>query len=84
MTQFSIPAWLNNQNINCHILYLFKDIQLTAANDEHYFIFEDIVYKTILCFSRDSEVAINSNQIKFYHLQNQILVKKKFQKNLQL
>lgn len=31
-------------------------MQLTARNDDQYFVFEDILYKTMLCFSRDSEI----------------------------
>jgi hypothetical protein len=33
-----------------------KDVQLTAANDDQYFIFEDMIYQAMLCFSRDTEV----------------------------
>ncbi|XP_043797622.1 TBC1 domain family member 19 [Apis laboriosa] len=33
-----------------------NDVQLTARNDDQYFVFEDVLYKTMLCFSRDSEV----------------------------
>ncbi|XP_048513763.1 TBC1 domain family member 19 isoform X2 [Athalia rosae] len=35
---------------------IIKDVQLTASNDDQYFVFEDVLYKTMLCFSRDSEV----------------------------
>ncbi|XP_043482486.1 TBC1 domain family member 19 [Leptopilina heterotoma] len=35
---------------------IIKDVQLTARNDDQYFVFEDILYQTMLCFSRDSEV----------------------------
>ncbi|XP_071871913.1 TBC1 domain family member 19 [Bombus fervidus] len=35
---------------------IIKDVQLTARNDDQYFVFEDVLYKTMLCFSRDSEV----------------------------
>lgn len=38
------------------ICFLFQDVQLTARNDDQYFVFEDVLYKTMLCFSRDSEV----------------------------
>ncbi len=34
-----------------------KDVQLTAANDDQYFIFEDMIYQAMLCFSRDTEVS---------------------------
>ncbi|KAH0956512.1 hypothetical protein HN011_001847 [Eciton burchellii] len=37
---------------------IIMDVQLTARNDDQYFVFEDILYKTMLCFSRDSEVLI--------------------------
>lgn len=29
---------------------------MTARNDDQYFVFEDLLYKTMLCFSRDSEI----------------------------
>ena len=35
---------------------IIKDVQLTAANDDQYFIFEDQIYQAMLCFSRDTEV----------------------------
>ncbi|XP_037928020.1 TBC1 domain family member 19 isoform X2 [Teleopsis dalmanni] len=35
---------------------VFKDIQLTASNDDQYFVFEDILYQILLCFSRDEYV----------------------------
>ncbi|CAB0037149.1 unnamed protein product [Trichogramma brassicae] len=35
---------------------IIKDVQLTASNDDQYFVFEDLLYKTMLSFSRDSEV----------------------------
>lgn len=36
---------------------VFKDIQLTASNDDQYFVFEDVLYQVMLCFSRDSEIS---------------------------
>lgn len=33
-----------------------KDIHLTASNDDQYFVFEDVLYQVMLCFSRDIEV----------------------------
>ncbi|XP_055376064.1 TBC1 domain family member 19 [Condylostylus longicornis] len=36
---------------------VFKDIQLTASNDDQYFVFEDVLYQVMLCFSRDTEIA---------------------------
>ncbi|XP_023348029.1 TBC1 domain family member 19 [Eurytemora carolleeae] len=36
---------------------IIKDIELNAANDDQYFIFDDMIYKTMLCFSRDTQVA---------------------------
>lgn len=35
---------------------IFKDIQLTATNDDQYFVFEDVLYQVMLCFSRDVEI----------------------------
>ncbi|CAK1578846.1 unnamed protein product [Parnassius mnemosyne] len=35
---------------------IFKDVQLTASNDDQYFVFEDLLYQVMLCFSRDGEV----------------------------
>ncbi|XP_055919888.1 TBC1 domain family member 19 [Eupeodes corollae] len=36
---------------------IFKDIQLTASNDDQYFVFEDVLYQAMLCFSRDWEIS---------------------------
>ncbi|CAF4853608.1 unnamed protein product [Pieris macdunnoughi] len=38
---------------------IFKDVQLTASNDDQYFVFEDLLYQVMLCFSRDSDVLQN-------------------------
>ncbi|XP_071452876.1 TBC1 domain family member 19 isoform X1 [Hetaerina americana] len=35
---------------------IFKDVQLTASNDDQYFVFEDVLYQVMLCFSRDTEI----------------------------
>ncbi|XP_066993745.1 TBC1 domain family member 19 [Anabrus simplex] len=35
---------------------IIKDVQLTASNDDQYFVFEDVLYQVMLCFSRDTEV----------------------------
>ncbi|XP_012547190.1 TBC1 domain family member 19 isoform X1 [Bombyx mori] len=35
---------------------IFKDVQLTASNDDQYFVFEDVLYQVMLCFSRDCDV----------------------------
>lgn len=35
---------------------IIKDIQLTASNDDQYFVFEDVLYQILLCFSRDNEI----------------------------
>ncbi|XP_026747469.1 TBC1 domain family member 19 isoform X1 [Trichoplusia ni] len=35
---------------------IFKDVQLTASNDDQYFVFEDLLYQVMLCFSRDIEI----------------------------
>ncbi|CAL8116056.1 unnamed protein product [Orchesella dallaii] len=32
---------------------ILKDVQLTAANDDQYFVFEDSLYQVLLCFTRD-------------------------------
>lgn len=52
---------------------VFKDVQLTATNDDQYFVFEDIIYQVMLCFSRDTEIAemikndfISSAKLKQY------------------
>ncbi|CAA9999146.1 unnamed protein product [Nesidiocoris tenuis] len=33
-----------------------QDVQLTASNDHQYFVFEDVLYQVMLCFSRDTAV----------------------------
>ncbi|CAG9856850.1 unnamed protein product [Phyllotreta striolata] len=38
---------------------IIKDISLTASNDDQYFVFEDVLYQVMLCFSRDSEILKN-------------------------
>ncbi|XP_025835400.1 TBC1 domain family member 19 [Agrilus planipennis] len=35
---------------------VIKDIHLTASNDDQYFVFEDVLYQVLLCFTRDSQV----------------------------
>nr|XP_029708933.1 TBC1 domain family member 19-like isoform X2 [Aedes albopictus] len=52
---------------------VFKDVQLTATNDDRYFVFEDVLYQIMLCFSRDSEISqmiqtefTNSAKVKQY------------------
>ncbi|KAK6636796.1 hypothetical protein RUM43_010459 [Polyplax serrata] len=35
---------------------IIKDVQLTASNDDQYFVFEDVLYQVMLCFSRDADV----------------------------
>lgn len=35
---------------------IIKDIHLTASNDDQYFVFEDVLYQVMLCFSRDGEI----------------------------
>ncbi|XP_064608435.1 TBC1 domain family member 19-like [Liolophura sinensis] len=35
---------------------LYKDVKLTATNDDHYFVFEDFLYQVLLPFSRDTKV----------------------------
>lgn len=36
---------------------VFKDVQLTATNDDQYFVYEDVLYQVMLCFSRDAEIS---------------------------
>lgn len=54
---------------------IFKDIQLTATNDDQYFVFEDITYQVMLCFSRDTEIAelikvdpVTASKLKQYEI----------------
>lgn len=35
---------------------IIKDVQLTAGNDDNYFVFADVLLQTLLCFSRDTEI----------------------------
>ncbi|XP_040191091.1 TBC1 domain family member 19 [Rana temporaria] len=35
---------------------IYKDVKLTASNDDYYFVFEDYLYQVLLCFSRDTFV----------------------------
>ncbi|XP_022079609.1 TBC1 domain family member 19-like [Acanthaster planci] len=35
---------------------LYKDVKLTATNDDQYFVFEDLLYQVLLVFSRDTQV----------------------------
>uniref|UniRef100_A0A3Q2QT79 TBC1 domain family, member 19 n=1 Tax=Fundulus heteroclitus TaxID=8078 RepID=A0A3Q2QT79_FUNHE len=35
---------------------IYKDVKLTASNDDYYFVFEDFLYQVLLCFSRDTGV----------------------------
>lgn len=35
---------------------IIKDINLTASNDDQYFVFEDVLYQIMLCFLRDGEI----------------------------
>nr|XP_028599431.1 TBC1 domain family member 19 isoform X2 [Podarcis muralis] len=35
---------------------IYKDVKLTASNDDYYFVFEDYLYQVLLCFSRDTSV----------------------------
>ncbi|XP_048516497.1 TBC1 domain family member 19 [Dendroctonus ponderosae] len=35
---------------------IIKDINLTASNDDQYFVFEDVLYQVMMCFSRDSDI----------------------------
>ncbi|CAG7838511.1 unnamed protein product [Allacma fusca] len=47
---------LKQSVIKCELLIdrlILKDVQLTAANDDQYFVFEDSLYQVLLSFSRD-------------------------------
>ncbi|XP_077444251.1 TBC1 domain family member 19 [Stigmatopora argus] len=35
---------------------IYKDVKLTASNDDYYFVFEDFLYQVLLCFSRDAAI----------------------------
>ena len=35
---------------------IIKDVQLTAANDDNYFVFEDVILQVLIAFSRDTAV----------------------------
>lgn len=35
---------------------IYKDVKLTATNDDYYFVFEDYLYQVLLVFSRDTSV----------------------------
>lgn len=35
---------------------IYKDVKLTATNDDYYFVFEDYLYQALLLFSRDTSV----------------------------
>ena len=51
---------LRDSVVGCDVMVdklVIKDVQLTAANDDNYFVFEDQIYNTMLCFSRDTEVG---------------------------
>uniref|UniRef100_A0A1I8MLL5 Rab-GAP TBC domain-containing protein n=1 Tax=Musca domestica TaxID=7370 RepID=A0A1I8MLL5_MUSDO len=69
VNSFDIEHW-NRLKANVlatdHIVdkLVFKDIQLTASNDDQYFVFEDVLYQVLLCFSRDTEIA---QMIQFEH-----------------
>ncbi|KAG5260751.1 hypothetical protein AALO_G00296060 [Alosa alosa] len=40
---------------------IYKDVKLTASNDDYYFVFEDFLYQILLCFSRDTTVLEHFN-----------------------
>lgn len=42
---------------------VFKDIQLTATNDDQYFVFEDILYQVKICFNRLCKKIIFANSL---------------------
>lgn len=49
-------SYSNHPYFPFYIFSFPQDVQLTASNDDQYFVFEDVLYKTMLSFSRDSEV----------------------------
>ncbi|KAL9930199.1 TBC1 domain family member 19 isoform 1-T1 [Glossina fuscipes fuscipes] len=62
ITDFDIDYWnklKGNVLSTDHIVdkLVFKDIQLTASNDDQYFVFEDVLYQIMLCFSRDTQIG---------------------------
>ncbi|ODN04165.1 TBC1 domain family member 19 [Orchesella cincta] len=50
---FNFP--ISSLRENERILFddVLQDVQLTAANDDQYFVFEDSLYQVLLCFTRD-------------------------------
>ncbi|XP_065357666.1 TBC1 domain family member 19 isoform X2 [Calliphora vicina] len=69
VNDYDIDHWNKLKNMvlaTDHIVdkLVFKDIQLTASNDDQYFVFEDVLYQVMLCFSRDTEIA---QMIQFEH-----------------
>ena len=44
-----------------------QDVQLTAANDDNYFVFEDMIYQVMLAFSRDTEVTTPRPSLSLTH-----------------
>ncbi|KAL9923132.1 TBC1 domain family member 19 isoform X1 [Glossina fuscipes] len=62
ITDFDVDYWnklKGNVLSTDHIVdkLVFKDIQLTASNDDQYFVFEDVLYQIMLCFSRDTQIG---------------------------
>lgn len=54
---------LKQEVINYDLLIdnlIYKDIKLTAVNDDYYFVFEDFLYQALLVFSRDATVLNNT------------------------
>ncbi|XP_071087662.1 TBC1 domain family member 19-like isoform X1 [Haliotis cracherodii] len=41
---------------------LYKDVKLTATNDDQYFVFEDFLYQVLLPFSRDTHILKHFQQ----------------------
>ena len=39
-----------------YLWFWLQDVQLTVSNDDQYFVFEDVIFQVMLCFSRDTEV----------------------------
>lgn len=49
---------------------IYKDVKLTATNDDKYFVFEDFLYQVLLCFSRDKQVLSRLKPTSLYNNSN--------------
>ena len=60
---------------------IFKDVKLTATNDDKYFVFEDFLYQVLLCFSRDKSIHDALKYAYLYSYTNPELLKEKTKVN---